>query len=490
MILHLTIRFLDARYHGRGDAGEPEWPPSPFRVFQALLAGAKSQWSADRGEAFKWLESLSPPVIHAPTGRLGDTLLTYVPNNHNTDPRQISRTAKLIRPRILPEDRPCVDYLWTFADTAIARQHAKTIADCARQIRCVGWGIDMAIGHGAISEQSPCLGEGVDVHAPAQGDDYGGALTRVPSAGSLDSLERAHDQFLHRIRTNPDTGQEEIHDHPGTERFDVRAYAASPLRPYCAFDLNWPDEEERQISFDPRRIKALVGMIRGLLGSPRVRKNPELPDKVDTMFLGHVNDPSDPRLAILPLLSVGHRHADARVRRVILAEPYGSDGTVCRLLAELLNGQMLTPIGPDPSPVARLVRLRHDDPYVRAWYTRSATQWASVSPVLLPGFDHRVDKRGDKPRPQKGVETFTRAEKLVLKSLAHAGITLPCKVELSPVSWWPGVPHARSFVPREKLGSAPRYHVKLTFDQPFAGPLSLGRQRNTGLGVFAAINGK
>ena len=27
-------------FHGRGDAGEPEWPPSPMRAFQALLNAA------------------------------------------------------------------------------------------------------------------------------------------------------------------------------------------------------------------------------------------------------------------------------------------------------------------------------------------------------------------------------------------------------------------------------------------------------------------
>ena len=44
--LVLTVRFLDDRYHGLLDrGGPPEWPPSPFRLFQALVAGV-----ARRGE--------------------------------------------------------------------------------------------------------------------------------------------------------------------------------------------------------------------------------------------------------------------------------------------------------------------------------------------------------------------------------------------------------------------------------------------------------
>jgi len=44
--LLITVRFLDDRFHGLLDRGGPtEWPPSPFRLFRALLAGV-----ARRGE--------------------------------------------------------------------------------------------------------------------------------------------------------------------------------------------------------------------------------------------------------------------------------------------------------------------------------------------------------------------------------------------------------------------------------------------------------
>ncbi len=494
MILHLTIRFLDHRYHGRGDSGASEWPPSPFRVFQALLAGAKARWSDARAGAFRWLESLAPPTVLAPAARQGDALLTYVPNNN----APASRTPKLIQPRILPEEHPYVDYLWSFdAGAAGARQHAEVIAECARHICCVGWGIDMAVGCGSLSDHWPRERAGATVHVPAEGEGFAGTPLRIPCAGSLDTLERAHERFLNRIRTNLDTGGVEIHDNPGAVRFATRAYAYSPARPYCAFDLCRPDDDDVQISFDPRRIKCLVGMIRGLSSRQRElgrRLRADLGDDVvDQMILGHPKDHGGPRLSILPLLSVGHRHADARVRRVILAEPYGGDGAVCRRLGELLNGQ---PLLPDEKmseqkghPAARLVRLADHDGYTRKWYAGPARQWATVSPVLLPGHDQRIDRRGASPRPQKGAATFARAERLILTALKHAGISLPCRVELSPVCWWPAVPHAREFAPRDKLGPAPRYHVKLTFDQCFAGPLSLGRQRHTGLGVFAALDG-
>jgi CRISPR-associated protein Csb2 len=62
MHLILTVRFLDRYFHGRTDGDAPEWPPSPMRLFQGLVAAAAR---LGRGEpdgravaAFRWLEAL------------------------------------------------------------------------------------------------------------------------------------------------------------------------------------------------------------------------------------------------------------------------------------------------------------------------------------------------------------------------------------------------------------------------------------------------
>lgn len=474
MILHLTIRLLDNRYHGRSDGGDPEWPPSPFRVFQALLAGAKARWSDEVAEAFAWLEKLTPPLIHAPRTRLANPLLVWIPNNDEKH----GRTQKIFRPHILMGDRKDwrIDYFWSDAGSADSLHHAGIITQCARHIRCLGWGIDMAIGMGRVIEALPDPPTGFELYTPAE-FQRGGNPLRVPCAGSLRSLEMAHHGALNRIRFNPETGQEELHDDPGKTSFDICAYGASPARPYCAFELCRPNGED-SLSFDPRHIKKWVGMIRGLLNSMCVH-NAIGRDKVDRILLGHPKEYSGPRVSIMPLLSVGHRHAGGRVRRIILAEPFDGSGEICRQLAEILNNKCLVPEKSN-QPVAQLRRLSQNDRYVRKWYAGSARQWASVSPVLLPGFDH--------PRSNNETKVLERAERLVHKSLHQANIAVPCRIEISPISWWDDVPHARGFVPRDKLGPAPRYHVKLTFDQPFTGPLSLGRQRYTGFGVFAAID--
>jgi CRISPR-associated protein Csb2 len=56
--LCISVNFLDPLFHGKADGGESEWPPSPLRVFQALLASAHTgcrqrDWSDTKDEAFR-----------------------------------------------------------------------------------------------------------------------------------------------------------------------------------------------------------------------------------------------------------------------------------------------------------------------------------------------------------------------------------------------------------------------------------------------------
>lgn len=61
--LVISVRFFGGRYHGLDTEGRPEWPPSPGRLFQALVASAAKGAilrEEDRN-AFAWLERLKAP---------------------------------------------------------------------------------------------------------------------------------------------------------------------------------------------------------------------------------------------------------------------------------------------------------------------------------------------------------------------------------------------------------------------------------------------
>ena len=271
--LLLTIRFLDGRYHGKTDGEQREWPPSPMRLFAALVAGAKARWSDHRRDAFLWLEGLPPPIIRTTASQQGAELLTYVPNN-NSDSGGIVHTAKVIKPTLL-DDPPVVEYLWRIRPED--REHAQVIAQAARHIRALGWGIDMAIGHGRVLDSRPSIGHLAE-WKPRESGIGGGASLRVPVKGSLDSLEKTYAASLNRIRTGG-----EVHDQPGPPVCNQPHLCPSRRPSVLHFTLETPDEET--VACRPQHIKELVGMIRCLAA----RKTKSAGDRLDVarVILGH-----------------------------------------------------------------------------------------------------------------------------------------------------------------------------------------------------------
>src|SRR4051812_47106648 len=86
LVLRLSVHFLYPAFHGRGEADEPEWPPSPPRLFQALLAAAAARWREPvfrdyAVPALRWLEGLPLPTIVACPAVLGARYRLYVPDN-------------------------------------------------------------------------------------------------------------------------------------------------------------------------------------------------------------------------------------------------------------------------------------------------------------------------------------------------------------------------------------------------------------------------
>src|SRR5574341_35158 len=102
--LCICVTFLDPLFHGKG-GDDPEWPPSPMRLFQALLAGSRAgcrerDWSDTKAEAFRWLEQRNPPEIAAPEARPAAAYTLFVPNNDSDKEfdRQDRLTSKVARP--------------------------------------------------------------------------------------------------------------------------------------------------------------------------------------------------------------------------------------------------------------------------------------------------------------------------------------------------------------------------------------------------------
>jgi CRISPR-associated protein Csb2 len=493
VILLLSIRLLGDRFHGLSANGEqPDWPPSSFRVFQAIIAGnAKGEsLPPDVSESLRWLESLPPPVIVIPPAHAGKVMLTYVLNN--TERR--SRVQKFLRPTLLHSDR-VIEFAWEYDPSAgRAQAHAKALLDAVRHVRVFGWGIDLAVGHGAIVDRLPKPSGSRRHYFPRESPDAAGIDVRVPRIGSLESLQNCYRQYLARFESDETAVLESA-----APLYEPWPYTAGFPRPHTVFKL--VDESDDAIAYPHARLIHVAGMVRhaaiGLMSrNPPADLRGLSPQQwVDRYVAGHIphGDESDGRshtqLSYVPLPSTGHPHTDPAVRRVMILAPLGDEAWLDHL-TERLDGQPLEPLPgtvvPPGTYLQRIPDRRQDG--VRDAYTGESLSWASFTPVILPGHD---DRKPDKTR------------KLIVKALAQSGIDQPCEFEWGSFSLFPKSYSAHKYVRDESAREGKRpvgyirpdhllhlsaVHLRLRFEDPVPGPIVIGAGRHCGFGLLACAD--
>ena len=484
--LCISVTFLDPLYHGKGDSERPEWPPSPMRLFQAMLAGSragnrKARWvtqeQSDIADAFTWLERQSPPMIvapHAERARASYTL--FVPNNDSDEipDRQDRLTSKYPHPhRLVSQDGDSdggqtIHYLWAIAekDWAASRPYAELMAGEARCLIALGWGIDQAVGNGEIltgAQADQLHGERWQSY-PSDVIEHG--RLRVPKEGSLRDLELVHESFCAQLEGGTYSPPMKF------TGYDMVRYVRAtefPSRPYVAFEL--PDG----CAFRQEAANEVAAMLRSLACREQNRDDfrDQFGDDTEVYLAGHVNgeDRTPPRFSYLPLPTIGHQHADGMVRRLLIAEPYGGDGARARWSERRLGGQTLTDNKGDQRGQLLGLWRRSSRGMVRR-YAGEHRVWSSVTPVILPGFDDGK---------------LVKAERLFLKAVQQAGISVDgiTDVTLRKAPFWPGSQHPRDYRRPKYLRHLPAWHAQVEFRQPVSGPLAIGAGRHTGLGVMA-----
>lgn len=491
MILLLSVRLLDDRFHGLTANGErPNWPPSCFRLFQAIVAGNARGESIppEVVEALKWLEALPPPVLVVPAAEAGRVTLTYVLNN--TEGR--SRTQKFLRPTLLNGDR-LIEFAWQYDPSeSEAQNRARVLLDAVRHIRAFGWGIDLAIGHGVIQETLPEPSESRFHFVPREHPDAQGIEIRVPKVGSMDSLTECFRQYLGRFESSDSTFLES-----SGPLYQPWPYSVGVSRPHAIFKL--VDGNDDTVRYPHRNLIHIAGMVRHAAielmtrNPPRDLRGLSTKQWVDHYVAGHKprGDESDGRphtqFSYIPLPSTGHEHTDPAVRRVMIVAQLGDEVWLDHLMQHL-DGQTLVPESDTRLPPGTRLQLIPESRLdgVRDAYASASRLWASFTPVILPGHDdHKPDK----------------ARKLILKALAQSGIDQPCKFEWSAFSRFPKSFSAHKYVRDESAPGGKRpvgyvrpdhllvqtaVHVQLHFDRLVPGPITLGAGRHCGFGLFAA----
>lgn len=484
--LCISATLLDPLYHGKGDGDQPEWPPSPMRLFQAMLAGSNagsrnSRWAAqdrsDLGDAFRWLERQGPPMIVAPqAGRVRASYTLFVPNNDGDEifERRDRLTSKYPHPhRLMTRDEEedsgqTVHYLWIISEEkwAASRPYAELMAGEARCLMALGWGIDQAVGSGEILDGAQADLLCGEIWRPFPNDALEQGRLRVPKEGSLRDLKLVHESFCAQLEGaayNPPVR---------FTRFDMVRYVRAvqlPSRPYTAFEL--PDGCARRQEL----ANEVAAMLRSLVCRQPNRNDfqDQFGDDTEVYLAGHLNgeDCTPPRFSYLPLPTIGHQHADGMIRRLLIAEPYGGDGARARWAKRRLLGQSIT--DKDGNQIGQLLELwRRSSPRMVDRYVEKHRTWSTVTPIVLPGFDDGK---------------LVKAEKLFLKAVHQAGISPDCiaDITLRNAPFWPGSQHPRNYHRPKYLKHFPIWHARIEFREPVSGPIAIGSGRHAGLGVMA-----
>lgn len=498
--LILSFRFLSPWFHGRADEGAPEWPPSPLRAFQAMVAASGRSGALDASRrALEWLEQAPPPVVFAPdavTAPAGYRL--SVPHNAldvvarqwargKDDNAAEHRAMKTVRPTHLPEDA-AVHYVWPEPQE---QEYATTLIDIARTVVALGWGQDLVVGNGVVADetQASALSGALMTWSPRAD---GGTRLRAPVAGTLNALEQRHEAFI--VRTSLDDPT--LRPAPALTAFHIAPYARADEQPACpvaTFTLMCP-HEDRFRAFDTAPHGMVVaGMLRH---ATRVASTKAgwAPERIAASVMGH-GEGHEPRLLLIPVPSVEYRGGGSKlgaVRRVML---FSTDGRQddARWAGRALAGSEL--IDEHTGEVMAVMTPAATQDRVFSHYLQAARTWSSVTPIVLPGHDDSGGMRAklknvrDAGEQRKLLDRLaTRRDALVRKSLAQAGLSddlvSSVRVETSPAGFQAGVEHASRYAVPRHLAQAPRTHVRLTWPRPVRGPLCIGRGRFSGLGLL------
>jgi CRISPR-associated protein Csb2 len=477
---YLTGKAVASRW---SDRSQPEWPPHPDRVFQALVAAwGETGQGAEGREALLWLERQPPPQLSAPDAQPCSDRPVYMPvNDTQASARTKTYTESMLS--LLPTQRDkkmryfpactvsgvCA-LVWPDAEPDAATRVALR-ALCA-SVTHIGHSSSLVRLWVADDAPRPTL-----VPSLRSCDDR----FRVPSPGRLAALIAAY----------ADGGAE--WDRPPAARWQGYCHLAEDgtLPAESVFENAWP--VYRFVDgprFGIEQTLALTDAFRKRLIAAAERVGES---SAKMLTSGHSADGAAlamPHLAFAPLAFVGHEHADGHLLGLAVVLPrgltYETRDACLSTLAEAENPESGA-ISLVFSSGDRLTLIREDRETPPLALTpdtwcRPSCRWATVTPVALDRM----------PTRRQGLDDGWAADQLA-QSCARIGLPAPKHVKILPVSRLTGAPACKAFPPLlRRTDHAPRWHVhaELVFPHDVRGAVLLGAGRFRGYGLCRPLSAK
>jgi CRISPR-associated protein Csb2 len=296
--MQLRVQFLKA-YHGE------EYPPSPYRLFQALVASLYDRrYLAAKETVLRWIEGLPAPIISAslagprrPSGRIN-----FQPDN---DDRLLPDKMGVIHVRnggqgfdhyTLPSEAEVV-YTWEESGEC---PEPEALFRLAASVVYLGRSEDLVL----VSADPEVTAIPVRLRSFYPGEK-GALKLRVPRPGFLRECKnrypRQHADFIpnHRLVENVPYGLR-------------RAQKTAPI---AVFDVYRANGE--YLDFAPYQLRQLSGMVRGTMLNTASALSLD-PKRVERLVAGHHSNGFQ-HFAVVPIPSMDEGwNADGRLRKVAL----------------------------------------------------------------------------------------------------------------------------------------------------------------------------
>jgi CRISPR-associated protein Csb2 len=269
------------------------------------------------------------------------------------------------------------------------------------------------------------------------------------------------------------TGDAELRS-PCSAEEDVRHVTSSRLCPgIVAMGLERVDSSYRFLHL--LHVLEVCSGLRKVFSRLRAELDPSLAELIGESANG--NPPTQPKVAFVPLASVGHPQADGRLLAMGLALRKKAIPKHRRELCaaferipkkEIVLGRFGTwriePHGPRSLPKCCL-------PETWTAHPNGATDWATVTPIVL----------GEEVA--ESTSSYSKIEGSIRFACRHQGLPEPCEIIVTPVSAHFGAPPADAFPCfQQQAGKRPHRHAILIFPEPILGPILLGAACHCGYG--------
>ena len=465
-MLTISVEFLHGTFRGDPDGtantgrlNSAEWPPSPARLFAALVAaaGTRENCRFTDGTELSWFERLPAPTIYAHAQPFHNSLrpryvvLHQSTASKSTHQEYAGRKGALVRPgvRVAMRD-PHVVYAWG-ADPSPSILAALR----CRAARIGYFGTSDSPVRVRLSTHLPSREKEADAYVP---DGSGDTLVTVPQPGDLIVLDRMYDEWRERGASVgrlqfPALRHEVRYRSPRQGRLVDRGEVVAWLRlgSYVS----------------GRRVSAVTALFKEAILSQHQR----IYGEPAPVLHGHGFEGAGYELArYLALPDVGYAQSRGRIHGLALWMPSSSDSTGRRLAQDAahsirqLRGRGVDvpvfPRGDEDRPVAALPSR----------WLRSSRRWVTAFPAIH-----------ERRRPVDLAE--------VARWCSHAGLPEPVGFRSGRTPLVRGaidLPPAE--VNRRSRVGLPYSHVEIRFAEPVPGPVVIGSGRQRGFGLCVPMD--